>query len=41
LEVKLEAFQRDVLDGMDEIEQFGHVDSLESKKYSKQIIALN
>jgi len=26
---------------MDEIEQFGHIDSLESKKYSQRIIALN
>ena len=41
LEGKLEAFQRDVLDSMDEIDQFGHVGSHESKKYSQKILGLS
>ena len=31
---KVETFQRDVLDRVDEIEQYGHISLINSKKYS-------
>ena len=35
---KVEKFQRDLIDRVDEVERFGHIAPYQSKQYSKQII---